>query len=216
MQNTLKIAAVAALALLALTHTARAQVACFPRDAVISRDIPGEVNIGYASMNNQAALKNRTSPSVKMTGGKVSGAVFVWNRSTLLVSAGTLAGTVNAQDNSKITLSGGSASGDLEAQANSIVEVRGGSVYRLYAKDHGTLNLRGGSIAEIYIEDHGTINIYGTGLSKKSVDSHSQGMLAKYVLSGKLTDGTSINGKMLLVPERDGAKVNLINTPAAH
>lgn len=218
MRNTLLIAVLAAaLVLLALPHTARADEVFFSKDAVISRDIPGDVSIGYAS---EAAYisKKGTSPTLKMTGGKLAGKVFTWNRSTFLVSAGTLAGTVNAQDNSKIILSGGSASGDLEAQANSIVEVRGGSVYRLYAKEHGTVNVRGGRMKEMYVSEQGTLNIYGMGLTKKVAETLSGGggSVTRHTLSGKLADGTVLDSKILLLVYNSGTKLNLINTPAAH
>ncbi len=204
-------------ALALLTRPARADEICFAKDAVISRDIPKEVDIGYANMNDLTASKNRASPTVKMTGGKIAGAVFVWNRSALLVSAGTLANEVRGMDNSRIIFSGGITSGDLAAQENSVVEVRGGSVSQLFAKDHSTVNVRGGRINEIFVSDKATLNIYGVGLTKKVAETLGSGggIVTRYTLSGRLADGTVLDSKMLLAVDNSGTKLNLINTPAA-
>lgn len=65
-------------------------------------------------------------------------------------------------------------------------------------------------------ECHGTLNLYGVGLSKMLVDARAfQGDYSKYTLSGTLSDGSSVNGKTLLVYNKYHAKINLINAVAS-
>ena len=200
-----------ALLLFSLTRPACAQngdatAVYFPKSATINTVVRGTARIGYATLDDFHNLTNPTSPTVRLVaGGKLLRQMTVRNHSVVLMSGGSVAESVVSVDTSAITISGGSIGKDILAFDNSTINVRGGSA--------------GGSYQARF---SGTINLYGTGLKAARIrtDAALQGSSGPigpytlYTLSGRLSDGTGVNGKALYIEEKGGAKFALHNAPA--
>ena len=185
----------AAFFLLAAAPIAHAQT-FFPNDAIIATPLNGEAYVGYANGNDANNKKNSTSPAVSLTGG---GSVT----------------TLYAYNSSNVTISGGSASAGLRAVDNSVVTINSGDVRaNMLAFNSSTFNINGGSIGgTLSALDSSTFNLFGMGLSDILVDPNSAGVYSKYTLFGALSDGSSINGKTILVQNGTGARFTLNNVP---
>ena len=82
----------------------------------------------------------------------------------------------------------------------------------LIVLENSIVNLHGGSInGSLKVSDSGTLNVYGTDLSKTLVDANAGEGYSLYKLSGILSDGFSLDGKLVYI-KNDSAKVNFINT----
>lgn len=222
-QPTVRHAALsAALFLLGLTRVARAQDAYYTKNAVIKSSVDRCVFVGFATYGD-INKKNPTSPTVSLVnGGSILSNFFAYNSSKVTISGGTVFGSLYAWHNSRFTLSGGSISGDLNAYTASTITISGGNTQgNLEALDSSIVNLRGGSIAGyLHVTDSSTLNLFGLGLSKTLVNpnaalSGAPGRYVQYTLSGKLSDGTSINGKALYMQKDSKVKLTFNNTAAS-
>ena len=182
--------------LLMACHAAGAQDVFLTHDATIKSKVNGGVKVGYATQSDYKSLQHPASPTVSLVSGcSVLKRVAVGSHSTVNIRGGSVAGIVAAGESAVINISGGSMADNVSAFDNSTINIRGGRIA-------GALKAYKG----------GTLNLFGTGLSKTV---NIQGTFyCEYTLSGKLQDGTSINGKIATVEYGSGAKLNLINTPA--
>ena len=110
-------------------------------------------------------------------------------------------------------VSGGSIGGDVTVYNSSVLNISGGSIGgNAFAEDNSTINITGGSIfGDYYAVNHGALNFYGTGLSDVLTDPNASGIYSQYALSGKLTDGTGVNGKSVYIEKGSPATFTLNN-----
>lgn len=129
-----------------------------------------------------------------MSGGSVNSLVYALNSSALKISGGTITDAVQVQDDTTLVMSGGNVSLDLMASGNSLVNLSGGRFGGdFFAFDSSTINFRGSNL---------------TDQLNSVMDGYSD-----YTLSGKLLDGTSLNGKHLYVQTDTGASFQLLTAP---
>ena len=200
MNTRLSLAAAAALGLFAFTPAANAQV-FISADTTINYTINDDVVVGHDSGGNSY------NPTVGLvSGGSVSGLLFVFNSSVINLSGGATSDNLNTYDSSTINLSGSSIGYYLNANNSSTVNFSGGSLgANLSAYDSSTINLSGGSIGgDLYASDASAFSITGSGLTDTLVDADVFGY-SQYVLDGTLADGTALNGKSLFVQNGTGA-----------
>ena len=211
----------------------------FAKDAVINYAV-NDAAVGFARADDVDSKKNPTSPTVRFDkGGSVGGTMLVLNNSrvtinggsigkelvvyggsTLTISSGSIGDSVLGNDSSTINVTGGSIADGLYASDSSTVNLRGGSVAAgLLAEKRGVFNISGGQLGKkIIADDNSALNFLGVGLSKTLTDAATSlggKSYSLYTLSGKLRDGTSVNGKLVLVQNKSGAKITLTNAPAA-
>ena len=116
-------------------------------------------------------------------------------------------------------MNGGSVSGNLYAKSGSKMTISGGSVGgQVIAFDNSTVTISGGHIAKnIGAGYTSTLTLIGTGLSKTLVSTDSaKGLFSVYTLTGKLSDGASLEGKIIFVQNGSHPKITLINSAASH
>ncbi len=170
------------------------------------------------------------SSSVTVSGGTFE-ILSASDHSTVTVKGGSIgvhqvSGAVYAYDHSTVTVSGGEMM-ELDAAGYSTLTVTGGRIDNrqtafnkygpcLTASDRSVVNLRGGHIAgSLKANDSSTLNLYGTGLNKTVKDANTLSGYSLYTLSGKLSDGTDITGKLLYVKNHSQATVNFVDTSAS-
>lgn len=201
------------------------------KDTTIKTALVGSVTVGYASQSDYENGKHPTSPIVTLTrGASITHTLTVANRSKVYITGGRIGfrerntygnnygGEVLAGDKSSVVFSGGMAH-SLSATGQSTVTLTGGTIGAMViVGEHGTLNLKGGTMkGEISLGPGGTLNVFGTNLNKKLLRPGETKYSAsyadqadQYVLSGTLSDGTALAGKVLLVSKTGGSKVNFI------
>ena len=178
-------------------------------------------------------LESHDYCTVKISGGNigskyVSGMVYAsletYDNSTVDIEGGNFGSDVNVDDNSKVNIKGGTISRDLSAYGGT-VNISGGTIGAAYAYSNGTINLSGGMIVSgLDVYDTGTVNIRGgrigsciSLLNSGTANFYGWGLRSDpigngyYLLSGNLSDGTSIDGKRLFV-DASGAKFTLNNS----
>ena len=132
-----------------------------------------------------------------------------------VVSGATFGGALEATDGGTVALSGGASGDSASAYGHGTVTVSGGEVGGdLNAYERGTVNLRGGRVRNgIDAEQRGTVNVWGTGLRV----THDLGAgPGEYTLTGRLADGTALDGTPLLISNASGVRVILHDTASGH
>ena len=189
--------ALGALALLAFAaKDAQAATAYYTtNNASLAPNVTGNAIIGFAN----ASMTTAYSPTITMTGGKITSGTDVFNASNFTLNGGNIGGILTANNTSAVTVSGGTLGNDLQAFDSSKVTVSGGTLKGgLYvAGSTAKLTYKGGALTgNLYVLD-GTLDIDGANLSATLLDSDA--MTAIYTLSGTLNDGGSISGKTVNV-----------------
>jgi hypothetical protein len=181
-----------------------------------------------------------SSSVLNLTGADVGEGIEVIGNAQANMIGGTVGGALSASGSGRVFLSGGVVGGNLRALGASIIFMSGGHVAgtpqiadtAVLNWSGGTFGLGGGlpsfasvnevvpaafggsgagdSMAGLVALDNGTINIIGFSLVASLVDPNFEGMFSKYVLSGKLADGTQITGGMIFVQNETGASLHLI------
>ena len=153
----------------------------------------------------------------------IAGSLAGFNFSTVNIRGGSVGvgpapGNLQATDNAVINLSGGTVGGDLIGFNTATVNMSGGTVFGRGVFVHARFNFSGGRILggisqapglrvprggepqplAITASDGATISIFGGNLVATLVDPNADGM-SKYQLSGRLADGTVIDGGFLFV-----------------
>ncbi len=211
---------------------------CFAKDATINYAVTGDAEVGFAAASDIDVRRNPLSPAVRfVAGSSVKGTLLVLNRSRVTISSIKIATDLVANDGSAVVFSGGSVGGSVLAQNNSAVSVSGGSMSGLFASDSSTVSLSGGKIANgMVAEKNATFNVSGGNVGKRVMVNNTATLnligpavhstltepeadvngisYTLYTLSGKFRDGTSVNGKLVLVQNKSGAKLTINNAPA--
>lgn len=199
----------------------------FPGDATINYEVPDYAIIG------QDALGNNFSPTINLiTGGSVDGILQTYNGSLVNMTGGTIGNGVITNDTSIFVKSNGSVNGLVYALNSSALKLQGGTLTDgVQIQDTATLAMSGGSVSldlmasgnslvdmsggkiggNFYAFDASVIKFHGTNL-KEVLNSAMDGY-SDYTLSGTLMDGTSLNGKELLVQTGTGASFQLLTAP---
>lgn len=229
---------ISALALLGTGSFAQAQTTYFPSNATINYAVSGNARVGYA---NQADYNNRinpTSPTVNLISGGSISSLYAYNSSSVNMSNGSGVNTVQANDTSTVninggsvqvflhafnfsmvTISGGSVGGSLSAFNSSTVTMSGGSFLGgfgdyLEARNNSTVTMSGGNIpGNLYAVESGVLNFFGWDLVASLFNPNENGF-SRYLLSGKLRDGTVLTNKDLYVQNGSNAHFTLNNVPA--
>ncbi len=151
------------------------------------------------------------SSRVNVRGGSVAGALYAAGDSRVSVSDGSIGGSLSAAGTSRVIVSGGSVGNALSAYDSSRLTISGGITGAVFAYDASVVNFRGGIVnGDLNALNGSVINVYGTELKAVLTNPNVNGS-KRYTLSGKLTDGTSVNGKFLYVQNGGSAKFTLIN-----
>ena len=212
---------VLALALtLGAARPAGAQDHALAGDRVITTALSGDITIGDArrvahvrlvrggSVDGNISVAGRST--LRAEGGRVTGALSCAGQAKAVVSGATFGGALYATDGGAVVLSGGASGDSASAYGHGTVTVVGGEVGGdLNAYERGTVNLRGGRVRNsIDAEQRGTVNVWGTGLRV----AHDLGGGGQYTLSGRLADGTPLDGTPLLISNATGVRIVLHDT----
>ncbi len=150
-----------------------------------------------------------------MDGGSI-GDLGVGNDATLLMNIGHINGTVFASGHCHVFLNGGTIGQAFIARENAHIIINNRSVGGGIFLDQSVAEIRGGgSNAGATAYDQSVINVYGTDLKATLTDPDfilgNKYHFSVYTLSGKLSDGTSVNGVGLYVQNETGARFTLNN-----
>ena len=187
MNINLRLAALAALGLLAFAPAANAQVS-FPADATINYAINDDVNVGMDAAGSPSdSSGNPYNPTVNVvTGANISGSIYSYNNSVVNMSGGAVS-AFYTNDTSTFNLTGGA--------------IRSG----IFVYDSNTVNLYGGSIGgNLLIFHAGAINFFGTGFSSVLLTPDDGSGFSDYTISGILSDGTVLTQSPLFISNGDG------------
>lgn len=206
------IALTAALALLGLTRSAKAQFNYFTSDTTINDAVTGIAVVGYANVTDLSSRTNGTSPTIQLvSGGAISDRFDIYNASQVFISGGNVAKTLNAFDSSVVTMSGGLLQRNVNV--DSTLNLLGGTVNQsVTIRNQGVLNYRGGvlganfpsNLITIQVRDQGTLNLFGTNITL-ALDNPDSFGYSTYTLGGSLLDGTDLTGKSVEIQNGTGA-----------
>ncbi len=215
----------AALLLLGLTQTARAQQ-YFAYDATINHNIGVPVIVGYANGNDLSRHTNGRSPRVSIVGGaELFQGLSIYNGSAVTINDGYVYRELDVLDSGALTvakgnidflitfftsvanLSAANIAYSLNSYDCSAVAISGGSVTGFGVYGGSRMDVRGGSFGnDLYLSESGTLNFFGTGLRAVYAAPDAAGY-NKLALSGVLSDGSSLDGKFLYKQVGSAAQV---------
>jgi hypothetical protein len=156
-----------------------------------------------------------------LNGGDIQGSLIANNSSQIGVRSGFLEGGLTASDDSKVCIHGGTINNNMLSVHSGTIDMAGGKVNGnvichdksrvtitggiigedILICDNSTVTLRGGGFGHcISLSRNATIAIYGHGCRiAPACHDDFNGLYSSYRLSGVLSDGTSLAGKILRV-----------------
>ena len=193
---------------------------------LIAKQITGSLDLSGTSITNlhncsvtassDSAVDTSSSAQLTLTGGS------------------TVTGDIHAIDTSTVTLQGSAITGDVYADSTATINLQGGIIVGHVFVLGGTFNYSGGIVTQnvsgmnlfsanslrgsgaavdslgFTVEDGGLLNIYGTDFAVQLIDAHYLDQYSEYALTGRLADGTMLNGDTFLVQNGSNSAFTLL------
>ncbi len=180
------------------------------------------INLNSGSIGTTAKLFDNAF--MKVNGGTIGGEVTTDTNSTFIVSGGILSSDVTSEGSSNIEISGGSISNFIDVVGTSHATISGGTfsggifggtlfVFQqgkvlvtggafssfLEDKTSSTVTIKGGSFGQeegvnYLVDGSGGLILVGTGLTANLIGPDSNFGGVDFALSGRLQDGTNLEG----------------------
>ena len=200
-------------------------------NATIKTALVGSVTVGYSSRKNYENGLQPASPTVTLVrGGSITHTLTVTNSSKVVILGGRIGyrernsygGEVLAGGKCSVVFSGGTAY-TLSATQQSTLTMTGGTVVSsVLVGEQATVNIKGGTIkGDFVVGPGGVLNLFGANIAKRLLQQGERGYFAdsaeqedQYLLSGMLSDGTALTGKVLRVGKSGDSKVNFVKALA--